>query len=195
MSKKALFIILLIIVIAVVGYFVVLKSGKELNEPSPLDPPPPPPPSEKMADKKVKDNLDSMSEEKKKEFRKEVEKMKDKVMEKEEPMPPKVKLAAKGDFMERLHSVAGQALLITEGEKQTVRFENFNTDNGPQLHIYLSADLGSDDFVDLGPIKATKGNVNYDVPKGTDTNKYKNVLVWCKPFGVLFSYAELKSIQ
>lgn len=80
---------------------------------------------------------------------------------------------------------------IKDGDQLIVRFEDFQTDNGPQLRIYLSADLGADDFIDLDPIKATKGNVNYTVAAGTDTDKYRNVLVWCKPFGVLFSYAEL----
>ena len=68
---------------------------------------------------------------------------------------------------------------------------SFETDNGPRLHIYLSAGLGDDDFIDLGPIRATKGNANYEVPAGVDIEKYRNVLVWCVPFGVLFSYAEL----
>ena len=63
--------------------------------------------------------------------------------------------------------------------------------NGPDLHIYLSADLDAKDYVDLGAIKATKGNVNYDVPAATDTEKYRYVLVWCEPFRVLFGYAEL----
>ena len=68
---------------------------------------------------------------------------------------------------------------------------DFDTINGPDLRIYLSSDLGSADIVELGKIKATKGNVNYDIPEGTDLEIYKNVLVWCKPFGVLFSFAQL----
>jgi len=45
--------------------------------------------------------------------------------------------------------------------------------------------------IDLGEIKATKGNVNYDIPEGTDLEKYNKVLVWCVPFRVLFSYSDL----
>ena len=70
--------------------------------------------------------------------------------------------------------------------------ENFETINGPDLFIYLSKDLTNKDFVNLGEIKATKGNVNYEVNSSIDTTQYKNVLVWCRAFGVLFSYAELK---
>lgn len=186
--KKIILLSIVLLAIAFVGYIVISKSGKELNEVSPLEVSLPstesPPP--------IKDNLDAMSEEKKQEFMAEVEAMKDVVMEKNETMPPKTQIVARGDFMRRIHSVKGSALLIGGVGQKIVRFENFETDNGPQLHIYLSADLGASDFVDLGPIKATKGNVNYPVPAGTNTQKYRYILVWCKPFGVLFSYAELK---
>jgi hypothetical protein len=73
-----------------------------------------------------------------------------------------------------------------------LRFENFETINGPKLHIYLASDLSADDYIDLGEIKATKGNVNYEIPDGTDLEKYNKVLVWCRPFKVLFSYSELE---
>lgn len=171
-------------IIAMIGIgayvFYTLKSGQELNEPSPF-----------VAPVEIKDALDMMDEEQMSEFMREVEAMKGTVMERVEVMPAKAALLARGDFIPRFHSVEGRVLLIQNNDQQIVRFEDFQTDNGPQLHIYLSTNLGNDDFVDLGPIKATKGNVNYTVPAGTDTNKYRNALVWCKPFGVLFSYAEL----
>jgi len=43
-----------------------------------------------------------------------------------------------------------------------------------------------------GKIKGTKGNVNYEIDRGVDLEKYDKVLVWCVPFGVLFSYADLE---
>lgn len=167
--------------------FFILKSGEELHEDSPLGPAP-------ITPVIVKDNLETMEEVKKQEFIKQVEEMRDTVMEKTESMPLRATLIAQGDFTPRFHDVEGTALLIKENERRIVRFENFKTDNGPQLRIYLSSDLSNDDFVDLGSIKATKGNVNYDIPEGTDTNKYRYVLVWCKPFGILFSYAKLAGI-
>ena len=103
-----------------------------------------------------------------------------------------VQVIASGAFVAHEHDVAGTALLIENDGQKTVRFEDFDTVNGPDLHIYLAADLKAADYVDLGAIKATKGNVNYDIPAGTDTAKYNKVLVWCEPFRVLFSYAELE---
>jgi hypothetical protein len=102
------------------------------------------------------------------------------------------KLIAQGDFVPKAHDVKGKALLIEEGDKKTVRFENFETINGPDVHIYLGSDLDAKDFVDLGEMKANSGNINYAIPAGVDTTKYNKVLVWCKAFKVLFSYAEIK---
>ena len=73
-----------------------------------------------------------------------------------------------------------------------MRFENFESINGPELHIYLASSLSDKDIVDLGPIRGTKGNINYKVDASVDTAKYRYVLVWCKPFKILFSYAELR---
>lgn len=99
---------------------------------------------------------------------------------------------ATADFIPKAHDVEGRAQLIKIGDEYTVRFEDFKTINGPDVQIYLATDTSADDFVDLGDIKATDGNVNYVVPAGTDVQKYDTVLVWCKAFSVLFSYAELQ---
>lgn len=89
------------------------------------------------------------------------------------------------------HDVEGQALLVQNGEERILRFENLKTINGPDLRIYLATDLEAKDFVDLGPIRATEGNVNYAIPAGTDLSKYKYAMIWCRAFSVLFSYAKL----
>ena len=99
------------------------------------------------------------------------------------------RVLAQTSFLAKTHEVSGTALLIRQGERRILRFENFETINGPDLHIYLSADLEGKDYIDLGSIRATKGNVNYDLPVEIDTNKYRHVLVWCVPFKVLFSFA------
>ena len=108
-----------------------------------------------------------------------------------EPQPLPVQILSQADFVANKHEVQGQALLIQSDEEKILRFENFQTVNGPNLHIYLSADLQAQDYIDLGPILATKGNVNYKLPSNIDYNKYNQVLVWCVPFKVLFSHAQL----
>ena len=108
-----------------------------------------------------------------------------------EGMPSGAHVLVQAKFVAKAHAVQGKAVLVEQGSTKIVRFENFETINGPNLHIYLSADLEGKDVVDLGPIRATKGNANYDLPAGIDTGKYHYVLVWCVPFGVLFSFASL----
>ena len=101
-------------------------------------------------------------------------------------------ILARGIFKSQAHDVKGDGLVIQNGEDKTLRFENFKTINGPDLRIYLSADLDAKDHIDLGAIRGTEGNINYTIPSGTDQTKYKYVLVWCRAFHVLFSYALLQ---
>jgi len=196
-------IILIFVIIGVIGLsvFFVATREVELQEESPLDQPTVEEPSEDQPFEDItqdemrpelKDALEKMAEEDANKFMEEMKIAREIVMEMEEEMPKAAELIAQGLFQAHAHEVEGEALLISEGEKITLRFENFDTINGPNLHIYLSADQGISDAIDLGKIRATTGNVNYEVPEGTDTEKYKYVLVWCQPFHILFSSAELR---
>lgn len=138
------------------------------------------------------DNFDAMDAATKQEFERQVGEASANVMVMDETMPGEVQVLSQGDFNPRAHEVEGRALLISHDGERVLRFEDFDTLNGPNLHIYLASSLGDDDFVDLGKIKATRGNVNYPVDASVDIDKYNKVLVWCVPFGVLFSYVELQ---
>lgn len=113
------------------------------------------------------------------------------LMIKENDEMPSNAILSRGNMIARAHEVSGEALLVQDGGAMYLRFENLKTINGPDLRIYLSADLNANDFVDLGPIRATEGSVNYPIPVGTDIHKYKNAMIWCRAFSVLFSYAQL----
>lgn len=89
------------------------------------------------------------------------------------------------------HPGSGTARIIDTENGAVVRYENFKTINGPDLYVYLAKDLDAKDFVNLGTLKATEGNINYDVPKDVDVREYAYVMVWCKQFGVLFNYAKI----
>jgi Electron transfer DM13 len=89
------------------------------------------------------------------------------------------------------HNAEGIAKLIPLKDRSNIlRLENFKSTNGPDVHIYLSTDKTISDSIDLGKLKANNGNQNYDIPIGTNLPKYKIVLIWCKPFSVLFGSAE-----
>jgi hypothetical protein len=139
----------------------------------------------------ARDALDTMSDREKDEFMQAVLDVGDERTIVEERMPEQPSVIAAGDFVPRAHGVEGRALFIEGDGVRTLRFENFETINGPNLHIYLAADPNGDDIIDLGKIRATSGNVNYDIPEGVDLDRYRYALVWCVPFKVLFSYAVL----
>jgi hypothetical protein len=92
------------------------------------------------------------------------------------------------------HNTEGLAKVIPLGQGSSViRLENFNSNNGPNVHLYMSTDKAASNFIDLGRLKANNGNQNYNIPNGTDLVKYNMVLIWCKNFSVLFGSAELKT--
>jgi len=107
---------------------------------------------------------------------------------------------AKGNFKSLAHETKGVATIykLADG-KQTLRLTEFETSNGPDVHVYLTAAevaKGSDavkaaGFVDLGSMKGNKGDQNYDVPADVDLTKYKTVTIWCARFGVNFGLAPL----
>jgi hypothetical protein len=91
-----------------------------------------------------------------------------------------------------IHNAEGIAKVIPlEDGTNILRLENLRVTNGPDLYVYLATDKSASDFVSLGKLKANNGNQNYDIPSRTDLTKYDTVLIWCRPFSVLFGSAEL----
>ena len=84
-----------------------------------------------------------------------------------------------------------------------LRFTNFRTSNGPNVHVYLvAADDAKDNetvqragFIDLGPIKGNIGDQNYALASDVDLSKYRAVSIWCQRFSVNFGAAPLKPDQ
>lgn len=94
-----------------------------------------------------------------------------------------------------VHHGTGPVLVLRSGTRLLVRFESVSIANGPDLHVYLSKDAGGTyreaNAVYLGPLKATDGSFNYDVPAGVDLAQYRSVVVWCRNFATLFTWADL----
>ena len=89
------------------------------------------------------------------------------------------------------HPASGTVRVIEVDGKSYIRYENFKTINGPDLYIYLAKDLDAKEYVNLGTLRATEGNVNYEIPQSVNIAEYQYVMVWCKQFGVLFNYADI----
>ena len=115
------------------------------------------------------------------------------------PMP-----ITKGTFKGLAHETKGSASIYElAAGKRTLRLTNFETSNGPDVHVYLTTgeiDNGNDalkqrGFVDLGSMKGNKGDQNYDIPENTDLSKFKSVTIWCARFGVNFGTAPLTATK
>lgn len=56
------------------------------------------------------------------------------------------------------------AKIIKTENTNILRLENFNTDNGPDLFVYLvkksTGSPSGNDFINLGNLKSTNGNLN-----------------------------------
>jgi hypothetical protein len=94
------------------------------------------------------------------------------------------------------HFGRGDALLIeTAPGMHTLRFESFSVRNGPDLFVYLVNDPEDvSGGVNLGSLKATDGNFNYELPPDVDASEYRYAIVWCRQFAVLFASAELQEV-
>jgi hypothetical protein len=112
------------------------------------------------------------------------------------PAGPKVLAMGQLQRVDDLHRGTGPVTLVEVDGKTFVRFENVAIQNGPDLHVYLGRGMGGayDGNRDLylGTLKATNGSFNYELPAGTPLGDYKSVVVWCRAFTVLFTWADLR---
>lgn len=125
----------------------------------------------------------------------------------EDPMPemavetPEIIVQYQGPFQDRSHPAEGIAEVLNDGTDQRfLRFEEFSTDNGPDLNVYLAtapgdapaSEFGVDgQYIDLGDLKGNTGPQNYEIPADVDLDEFGTVVIWCVRFGVAFGTAEI----
>ena len=119
-----------------------------------------------------------------------------------EPTPERV-VNAEGTFLSHEHPTAGKARIITlEDGSRILRLVGLDTDNGPDLKVWLAAAPVIDgregwfvfddgEYLDLGPLKGNKGNQNYPIPADADITDLTSVTIWCDRFSVSFGAAQL----
>ncbi|MGW7284714.1 DM13 domain-containing protein [Streptomyces sp. NPDC054847] len=120
--------------------------------------------------------------------------------------PPGPAKVAAGELISHEHETSGTVRLLRLPDgSYTVRLENLDTSNGPDLHVWLTDapvkegragwhvfDDGA--HVSLGKLKGNKGDQNYALPAGTDPARYNSVTIWCDRFDVSFGAAELSRV-
>ena len=108
-----------------------------------------------------------------------------------------------GTFHGKVHNTSGRATIYKEADGQLVlRLTNFKTSNGPDVHVVLIAAKDADDDanflessterIELGSLKGNEGDQNYDIPAGTDLNKFQTVSIYCERFNANFGAAPLE---
>ena len=99
-------------------------------------------------------------------------------------------------YVDAIHNGTGTILLVRTGDTITLRFENVAITNAPDVHVYLSRESGGKwieaTSLYVGPLRATNGSFNYAQSAAADLSLYKSVIVWCRQFSVLVTWADLR---
>ena len=117
------------------------------------------------------------------------------------PAAPQRTTLSSGKFVSQAHPTSGTAKIIQLADgRRVLRLEGFETDNGPDLKVWLSdgrasnADSVTDgEWVSLGELKGNIGNQNYFLDEDLDVDEYRSVLIWCQRFSTSFGAADLKA--
>ena len=101
---------------------------------------------------------------------------------------------------DRSHRGSGTATIyeLPDGS-QLLRIEDFRVTNGPDLRVLLSvhpdpdtqSQIKAQGYVELAKLKGNIGDQNYEIPADVDATAYNSVVIYCRPFHVLFSVAPL----
>jgi hypothetical protein len=112
------------------------------------------------------------------------------------PATPRVLRSGELGFVDAIHNGKGPVRIIEVGRERFVRFEDVMLTNAPDVHVYLSREIGGkwseSTSLYLGPLKATNGSFNYEVSASEDLSSYRSVVVWCRAFSVLITWADLR---
>ena len=108
-----------------------------------------------------------------------------------------------GNFQDAdsFHKGSGQATILRGPDgSHLLRLENLDVTNGPDLRVILTphpnptsqSDVKTPGYVELGKLKGNRGNQNYPIPEGVDISAVGSIVIYCKPFHVIFSVASLQ---
>ena len=116
------------------------------------------------------------------------------------PVAPAPPVLLRGRFHGNAHETVGAAAVLDLGDgRRVIRLTGFRTSNGPDVRVILvaAADVGDDatparaGYVELGRLKGTAGDQNYELPASLDLARYRTVTIWCERFDVNFGSAPL----
>ncbi|MCV7093255.1 DM13 domain-containing protein [Mycobacterium interjectum] len=124
----------------------------------------------------------------------------------DERLPPGAQTTRCGEFTGHIHRTSGAARLATQVDgAQILRLENRHTTFGPRLRVWLSdtpvdhakfpwRKVGRSNHIDLGRLRANRGNAVCAVPNGADSDALSSVILWRERFSVSFGAAQLRPV-
>lgn len=116
--------------------------------------------------------------------------------------PADVNTLFEGTFVSLAHETTGTAKIVDVSGTMYLRFENLDSLNGPDLFVYLTSQPATADpsafddtlVLDLGGLEANRGDLNIEIPTGSDLSEVKSAVIWCRRFTVAFGAADLASV-
>jgi hypothetical protein len=107
-----------------------------------------------------------------------------------------LKILKMGDFIANDHETTGKAFVVQENGTNTIRLESFQTDNGPDLKLVVTAgEVGdSDEYTVIDKLKGNVGNQNYELPANISPESVRSVVIWCKRFNIDFGSAVINPV-
>ncbi|MEY2917818.1 MAG: hypothetical protein RIS73_1532 [Bacteroidota bacterium] len=110
-----------------------------------------------------------------------------------DPLPATATTIVAGTFVNSAHASSGTVKIVKDAaNKIFLVVENFKTDGGPDLRIWLSPANTASPYQEVGLLKAISGNFFYELDASYNYTSNNHVLIWCKQFSVLFGYAVLQ---
>ena len=126
------------------------------------------------------------------------------LMESATPMQDLVKAAGNFRDADSFHKGSGNAIIyqLSSGER-ILRLDEFRVTNGPDLRVLLvntpnpesHGDLADAGYHELAKLKGNVGAQNYEIPDVVALSDVESVVIYCKPFRVVFSVATLAKAE
>ncbi len=119
-------------------------------------------------------------------------------------IPSSAVIAATGNFstLSPIARAAGSVTIYQDVDNsKTVRFEDFDVANGPNLRVILSASANpttADEMrlngieVDLGALIGTYGNQNYSIAPEIDLRNYRSIVIYSASIDMIYTVAPLR---
>ena len=126
------------------------------------------------------------------------------IMGAETPVQDMVRAAGNFRDADSFHKGSGNAIIYELGSGERIlRLDEFRVTNGPDLRVLLAyapdpeshGDLDDAGYHELGKLKGNVGAQNYDIPESVSLSDVESVVIYCKPFRVVFSVATLAKAE